>query len=288
MSSKRGVVFEIQIELIAWLAITCIVGIRIIHALTSGMSKFIFEYYYLDLLLTLIVFLFPYLFKLIYTEFPFQSLREKRIDRIIEKSKSKIYSSREISITQNKLYSHEGKMKFELDIIKEYQNQAEKLATQIYSRSSVYLLIGCLIAFGGVGFFYFQSISLFKDTDSKLLSSELMYTFHQSLPRIGILIFVEAIAFFFLKQYKSTMEEFRYYESIKRQRENQYLVTHLAQSYQDNSEYFEKLVTQLKLNDNPNKLFKEESTQVLENQKLSAQESDVVDKFIDLLKIVKK
>ena len=38
-------------------------------------------------------------------------------------------------------------------------------------------------------------------------------------PRFGILFFIELIAFFFLRQYKAAMEEFRYYEAIKRQRE---------------------------------------------------------------------
>ena len=84
------------------------------------------------------------------------------------------------------------------------------------------------------------------------------------------------------------MEEFRYYEAIKRQRENQYLIASCGHFHKDNTEYFAQLVSSLKLSDNPNKLLKDETTQLIENQKISGPESDVIEKFIDLLKIVKK
>jgi hypothetical protein len=41
-----------------------------------------------------------------------------------------------------------------------------------------------------------------------------------ALPRIGILVFIEIIALFFLKQYQAMREEYRYFEAIRRSRED--------------------------------------------------------------------
>lgn len=60
--------------------------------------------------------------------------------------------------------------------------------------------------------------------------------FLEYLPRFGILFFIEYIAFFFLKQYRILMEEYRYYESIKRQRQDVLSVYLLIQEYNDNPE----------------------------------------------------
>jgi hypothetical protein len=45
----------------------------------------------------------------------------------------------------------------------------------------------------------------------------------QLLPRLLMLIFIQVLAGFFLKQYRAAMEDFRYYESVLRHRESQYL-----------------------------------------------------------------
>lgn len=42
-------------------------------------------------------------------------------------------------------------------------------------------------------------------------------------PRLFMLLFIQLLAGFFLKQYRASMEEFRYYEAILRARENQFL-----------------------------------------------------------------
>ncbi len=39
------------------------------------------------------------------------------------------------------------------------------------------------------------------------------------LPGFGILFFIEFVAFFFLRQYRSALDEFRYYDAIRRNRE---------------------------------------------------------------------
>jgi len=280
--------FNLQMELSVWIAIAMLVGFRIFFALAIREPYLIFREFYFDLLISVIVLLFPFLFRLIYAEFPFQYLRNKRLKNLSEKRNTTNIINNDTKAEKTVNYEVNTvavNNPTELEILKLYLKQSQKLSEQIFSRSSAYLLIGCLIAFAGVGFFYFQSVYI--HTDPKLAASELGFTFRDTLPRLGVLIFVEAIAFFFLRQYKATMEEFRYYEAIKRQRENQLLVASCGNIHKDNPEYFIKLVSSMNLADNPNKILKDETTQILETQKLSIAESDVIDKFIDLLKIVK-
>ncbi len=280
--------FYIQMELFVWIAIVMLVGYRIFYAIIIREPYLIFREFYFDLLISVVVLLFPFLFRLIYAEFPFQYLRNKRLKNLYENRNTTNIMINDTKAETTVNYEESTltvNNPTELEILKSYLKQSQKLSEQIYSRSSAYLLIGCLIAFVGVGFFYFQSVYI--HTVPKLVSSELGFTFRETLPRLGVLIFVEAIAFFFLRQYKATMEEFRYYEAIKRQRENQLLVASCGNIHKDNPDYFIKLVSSMNLADNPNKILKDETTQIIETQKLSGAESDVIDKFIDLLKIVK-
>lgn len=58
----------------------------------------------------------------------------------------------------------------------------------------------------------------------------------QILPRFGVLFFIEYIAFFFLKQYRILMEGYRYYEAIKRERQDILSVYLLIKEYDNNPE----------------------------------------------------
>jgi hypothetical protein len=51
-----------------------------------------------------------------------------------------------------------------------------------------------------------------------------------TLPRFGILFFIETIAFFFLRQYRTAMDEYRYFEAIKRKREENFVLLCLLAS----------------------------------------------------------
>ena len=46
-------------------------------------------------------------------------------------------------------------------------DESKRLSTALYTRSGVYLIIGVLVAFSGLGFFYLQTLSL-PDGDSLL------------------------------------------------------------------------------------------------------------------------
>ena len=113
-----------------------------------------------------------------------------------------------------------------IDNISESKKNAEKL----FSRSNNCLLVGCVISILGVFVFYLLNMQASQEATD--LTSRLL----QILPRFGILFFIEYIAFFFLKQYRILMEEYRYYEAIKRERQDILSVYLLVKEYNDKPE----------------------------------------------------
>ena len=93
-------------------------------------------------------------------------------------------------------------------------SESKKNAEKLFSRSNNCLLVGCVISILGVFVFYLLNMQASQEATD--LTSRLL----QILPRFGILFFIEYIAFFFLKQYRILMEEYRYYEAIKRERQD--------------------------------------------------------------------
>jgi hypothetical protein len=91
---------------------------------------------------------------------------------------------------------------------------SKQIAEKLYLPSGVYLLIGVLVAFSGLAFFYYQqsasdsltarltAVEVASDQraqeDSRWFKESMLHT----LPRFGILFFIETIAFFFLRQYR--------------------------------------------------------------------------------------
>lgn len=282
-----------MLELYIWIFISLIVAFRpIFVGFTYGLnSQNLLLDFYTEVLLAILTLLFPYLFKLIFDEFPFEYLRNRKKNRNQYSSSKDLEETFEVrKETENRqevLPKQEATVE-ELHILESYLRKAQKVADKIYSRGGAYLLIGCLIAFVGVLFFYFQSVALhnsIKVTDKDFDYSRLLLEY---LPRIGTLIFVEAIAFFFLRQYRQTMEEFRYYEAIKRQRENQYAIFKLIADFNDKPELFDKLISYCAFGENPSKLSQGETTTLIETEKIIPKDSELFDKLIELVKISKK
>lgn len=181
--------------------------------------------------------LFPIMFKLIFSKLPIEYIRSKfsnnlGMPNIVIRTitDSNFNMSSEIFLAYN---------------VQECKMNSERL----FSQSRIYLLLGCLIAIGGVlVFFYLGNNSILdnylneKLSSNENISSILSIKFLEHLPRFGILFFIEYIAFFFLKQYRILMEEYRYYESIKRQRQDVLSVYLLIKEYNDNQEILNIIV----------------------------------------------
>lgn len=167
-------------------------------------------------------------------------------------------------------------------------NEAKGISHKIFSRSGVYLIIGCIVAFSGVVLFY-QSFY----GQSSLISGEnpnIAIAIINFIPRFGTLFFLEFIAFFFFRQHRIMMEEFRYYEKIKRIREDNYTIFKLVEKYKDkdNERLLNAIFEKSSFEKINNKLSKEETTEILETLKLTNSENAVFEKLLDWLQSMKK
>lgn len=167
-----------------------------------------------------------------------------------------------------------------IELLDYYASSSRDLANKIFTRAGIYLLVGLTIASTGLGFFYLQTISLNQQTDINT------NTLFKLIPNFGILFFIEFVAFFFLRQYRSAMDEFRYYESIKRRREEIYSLIKYAQEEGKNIDPLELL---------KNKFFSEsqtlasgETTEIIESRKLEKNDVEIVGKILDFAKSIRK
>ncbi len=101
------------------------------------------------------------------------------------------------------------------------------------------------------------------------------------MPNFGILFFIEFIAFFFLRLYKSTMDEYRYFEEIKRNREEFYATVRILISRGDTATLPELITS--RASRKPAVLEKGQSTEVLEAKKLDKDQIDLLEKIVGLL-----
>lgn len=150
---------------------------------------------------------------------------------------------------------------------------SRRLSERIFSRAGVYLLVGTLIAIAGVTY-----LAL---TAPKLASTESAVTAIGTLaPRFGLVFFVELIAFFFLRQYREAMDEFRYYEAIKRSREDNLAILKVLLNDWGEIDVF-KIIERIPFRSDPPKLGKDESTELLESRKLTKDELALFDRIVD-------
>lgn len=100
------------------------------------------------------------------------------------------------------------------------------------------------------------------------------------IPRFGALFFIEFIAFFFLKQYRNSMDEFKYYESVKRNRQE---ILFKINFFESKTELLEikDLKEVLAFSINPDILDANQTSELIEKRKLSKDEIGIMDKIVD-------
>lgn len=191
-----------------------------------------------------------------------------------------------------------------------FQDYIERSKINVESarrRPNALLFVGTVIAVSGLIFFVYtlpdfgSSVRVVKGTlnspskligdgaanyeetiEHKLSASEI---FAQVIPRLSMLVFIQILAGFFLRQYRSSMEEFRYYEAILRTREEQYLSFILRKEIQDIQATKEFAAYLLNVRDFGH-LDKGKSTQVLEAQRYEVNEFvPIIQKLVSLLPI---
>jgi hypothetical protein len=102
-----------------------------------------------------------------------------------------------------------------------------------------------------------------------------------------MLIFIQVLAGFFLRQYRTSMEDFRYYESILRQREAQ-LLSYILRKQTGDKKSILALANEIMKDHEIGILSRVQTTASLEAQRLANNEiSTFYEKFADLMSFAK-
>jgi hypothetical protein len=275
----RGRLF--QGERWIWFVISAIASVRLWIALAfrnliEGSLERTINHFALDLGLAVFILLFPYVFELIMGALPFQWIRHQRARaRAIRRTLVDGQSGNSIRIQDRRSRNQREVNHVDEALIhlRKCAHDSRLLADKIFSRASVYLLAGVLIALVGLIFFstYKYDGSATPTLQDKLISV---------LPRFGILFFIELIAFFFLRQYRFAMDEFRYYEAIKRRREENILLLRIMH---DGRLDLAKLDNRFSLYSDVQKMAANETTDLLESKKLTKDETEIFAKMLDTI-----
>lgn len=277
--NRKTSIFEFYI----WLVVGILICLPEILYMISYMGHYSYEEFILQtynkLLLTFGVIIFPVLFKLIFGVLPLEAIRNRREGSKIEKEYKNI-KKQEIEKREDVL-SEENR---ENHILEFHLNEANTLANKIYSRAGAYLLVGCLIAFAGIFIFYSP---LFDDKINYPENPGYLGIIFNYLPRFGAMIFIELIAFFFLNQYKIMMEEFRYYERIKRRRQDNLAILKLVEDSKDEETLKKILEFCVFEASTTRELNSDTTTEILEVYKQNGDDLRLFDRVIELTKAIK-
>ena len=135
------------------------------------------------------------------------------------------------------------------------------LTAQRFYGGSLYLLVsGVLMAFVGMGVF------VFTITDPEKNSNVWKYVFAALRP-FGLLIFIEAIAWFLLRQYRSSTEDFKNFHRIYLRRSN-YLIARKALAEINSFEKSRTIAKELLSEDLSGRLSEGQTTEAIEAMRM--------------------
>jgi hypothetical protein len=173
-----------------------------------------------------------------------------------------------------------------LKLLSALTTRSADTAASIYSRAGVYLVVGVLVAMLGLAYFYIATSQVVLEkveTVTMATISSLPYAgLLQMIPNFGILFFIEFIAFFFLRQYRAAMDEFRYFEAIQRHREELLALAFLSDRA-DSKLDLKELLKMGVFYSGRQILGRKETTEIIEARKLEKNEVEVLEKIIDKL-----
>jgi hypothetical protein len=279
----RREAFSRLTEIYVWLLFSLVVAGRPLFELITGRGYLaeVFTFRYMELLAAFLVLIFPFVFKLIFGALPLESARQKRAQRQLEKPEQPFVKSESIDFRNVEIHYLSDSLSTEdlssaqaTKLFAYYAHSSRRLSQSIYSRAGVYLLVGVFVAFSGLVFFYSQTAQLSGSVPQAL---PLMLAI---VPKFGILFFIELVAFFFLRQYRSAMDEFRYYEAVKRSREETLALIRIAADSGKPLDPID-LVKNESFFSRAGVIAKGQSTEILESRKLEKSELDILERVIE-------
>ena len=170
-----------------------------------------------------------------------------------------------------------------------YIRRSQQAAQVAQRRPNALLFIGTIIALIGLIFFVVTlqgsrfGILLPESGTTTSQAHDLGETLLQLLPRLLMLIFIQVLAGFFLRQYRTSMEDFRYYESVLRHREAQYLSYTLRKRLDDKKSLL-KLADDILSDTQIGVLSRSQTTAVLETLRNEENEfAPLYERFADII-----
>ncbi len=277
-----------MLELYFWVFVAMAIAGRIVFfsIIDPLNAEFILRDFYWDFIIAGLTIMFPIFFRLIFGLFPLEFMRSIRQQQARQSV---------INIRGDYVVASPGKVSVEpsqidrgfatppitgKELLLTHATNSRNLARGIYGRSGVYLLVGVLVAFSGLVFFYSQTAGLTLPTDA----SNLLFSL---APKFGILFFIEFVAFFFLRQYRSAMDEFRYYEAVARKREEVSALLEIAKDSGAPIELME-LIKHESYFSKGSVLNKDQTTELIETRKMEKGEIDLLEKIVETLARTKK
>jgi hypothetical protein len=176
------------------------------------------------------------------------------------------------------------------DYLVHLTRQSKNVADSHLRRSNVHLLSGVLIGMAGLAFFFVTTsdarVEAIASAPDAGVWATLLLNLALSVPRLAILIFIELMAGFFLKQYRTALEEYRYFETIQRRREA-LLATYMVMAAQDDPDGINTQLLYARIfdSDQPGVLKTGETTTILEAQRNSANELSLNEVLIAALQL---
>lgn len=271
-------------ELYLWTIAALIVGGRLLFVVMTSApyeAPMIIREYYWDFAITALVLFFPVIFKLIFGALPLEYLRTQRAQATSLNLEGSISPTIHINApSEAPKQADTTQVGDELRMLHAYANSSRQLAKGIYGRAGVYLLVGVLVAFSGLVFFYAQTPSIAGETSLYSLLVILA-------PKFGILFFIEFVAFFFLRQYRSAMDEFRYYDGVARVREEVLALLHVSSNSGKQIPLMD-LVRYDAYFSRAGLLSKGQSTEIIEARRLEGSELELVQKALEAVTKARK
>lgn len=158
-----------------------------------------------------------------------------------------------------------------------YVRRSQEAARIAQRRPNALLFVGTIVALAGLIFFVLTlpgsrfGVLMPEGAAANITTQDFWPVGLQLLPRLLMLIFIQVLAGFFLRQYRTSMEDFRYYESVLRYREAQYLSYTLRKRMNDEralAKFADELLKEQKIG----LLARGQTTTVIETQRAEQNE----------------
>ncbi len=158
--------------------------------------------------------------------------------------------------------------------ISEYNISQKEAKKRAYS----FLYLGFLIATIGLIIFLFLIIVPISYFFNLYSSSEISNIALLFISKFSVFIFIESIAFYLFRQYRLNMDDYKYFDSLKRQIIGNKILFKIKHQY---PEAYNDLKIDMKLFDNPDKLQNGETTISVKNRRLTQNDDVFINKLTE-------